>query len=197
MCIVFPNKQLEALIFLDKVFQPHPLFFQQKHDWRKGFAGGSFFQRVACCQPGITFQTFRQNLFHLSFNVRGHYKLRRFCLRPHALAAWQTQTMQGTDINKVTRSSPAPSNFHAVHAPCARQVMRRAPRPPLSKTTISDNSAMPRLMVSHGSCFRPEKTERCAAFSFLPTSCICKAGQCRYRCNPSGWRDSASHINIH
>ena len=114
-----------------------------------------------------------------------------------ALMPWQTQTIQGTDINKVTRSSPAPSNFHVVHPPCARQVMRRAPRPPLSKTTISDNSAMPRLMVSHGSCFRPEKTERCAAFSFLPTSCICKAGQCRYRCNPSGWRDSASHINIH
>lgn len=81
---------------------------------------------------------------------------------------WQTQTMQGTDINKVTRSSPAPSNFHAVHAPCARQVMRRAPRPPLSKTTISDNSAMPRLMVSHGSCFRPEKN-RTLRRVFFPT----------------------------
>ena len=65
MCIVFPNKQLEALIFLDKFFQPHPLFFQQKHDWWKGFAGWSFCQRVACYQPGITFQTFRQLVLFL------------------------------------------------------------------------------------------------------------------------------------
>jgi hypothetical protein len=102
-----------------------------------------------------------------------------------ALMPWQTQTIQGTDINKVTRSSPAPSNFHVVHPPCARQVMRRAPRPPLSKTTISDNSAMPRLMVSHGSCFRPEKQNAAPHFLSYPLRAPARRGNAVIAATPA------------